>query len=133
MPRIFLVLASVLGATGVVLGAAGAHALKKVLSADSLASFETAVHYQLFHVLALLALAALAAQHPGKLWKVAGWLFVAGILIFSGSIYLLSTRDATGLTGIEFLGPVTPIGGLCLISGWIVVLIQAIKLPASSR
>ena len=104
-----LQLASALGATGVALGAFGAHALKKVLlERGTTASWATAVQYQLLHAVALLALPSLKGDHEltKKLW-------VGGVVLFSGSIYGLS------LGGPRLLGPVTPLGGLCLIGGWV--------------
>lgn len=100
------------GFLGVALGAFGAHALKARLSADDLAIFETAVRYHLVHAVALIALAALAQRIPAGAASVAGWSFSAGILIFSGSLYLLV------LTGPRWLGAVTPIGGTALLVGW---------------
>ena len=104
--------AAVLGAIGVTLGALGAHALQTRLSAAQLASWDTAVKYHLVHSVALLALALFAAQSERSI-QLPAWAFTLGILLFSGSIYLLL------LTGQRWLGPVTPIGGLCFIAGWI--------------
>ena len=98
-----------LGALGVLLGAFGAHGLEsRVADPAQLAWWETAARYHLVHAVALLGVAA----HPAKP-RAAGWLFVAGIAIFSGSLYTM------GLTGIRWLGAITPIGGLCFIAGWI--------------
>jgi uncharacterized membrane protein YgdD (TMEM256/DUF423 family) len=104
--------ASIYGATAVILGAFGAHALKARLAAEQLASWQTAVQYHLVHALALLALALFAAA-SGRPIQLQAWLFSLGIALFSGSIYLLV------LSGQRWLGPVTPVGGLCLIAGWI--------------
>jgi uncharacterized membrane protein YgdD (TMEM256/DUF423 family) len=104
--------AAALGLVGVAAGAFGAHALRNRLTADLLAVFETAVRYQMYHALALLAV-ALAYDRWGAaplVWS--GWLFVAGTVIFSGSLYLLS------LTGARWWGAVTPIGGACFLLGW---------------
>ena len=110
-------LAWMLGALGgllcVALGAFGAHALRGRLSEYALGVFDTAVQYQFYHSLALLAVALLLMQFPqSTLLKSAVMLFVAGIVIFSGSLYLLS------LTGIRWLGAITPLGGLAFIGGW---------------
>ena len=122
-----LMMSAALGATGVILGAFGAHALKKILPPESLASFEVGVRYQLIHAVALLALAALSA-HVASPWIArAGGLWSVGILLFSGSIYLLACRHALGLPGLKVLGPVTPIGGLLLILGWGALLLSAWK------
>lgn len=103
------------GAMGVVLGAFGAHGLKARVSAEMLAVWETGARYHLIHALALLATAWAAERWPGVWTSAAGWLFVAGILIFSGSLYLLAW------TGARALGAITPIGGLCFIAGWLLL------------
>ena len=113
MDRTFLLLGSVLGFLGVAFGAFGAHALKARLSPDMLGVFETGVRYQMYHVFALLIVAA-AIGHIGnaRVLVIAGWLFVAGIVVFSGSLYALA------LTGARGLGAITPIGGLLFLAGW---------------
>jgi uncharacterized membrane protein YgdD (TMEM256/DUF423 family) len=112
-----LTTAAVVGASAVLLGALGAHALKKVLDPQALASFETAVRYQMFHAVALLAT---YHRHHGW-WSKALW--TGGTLLFSGSIYGLTLLP---LLGIEpsFLGPVTPLGGILLVTGWIWLLVE---------
>jgi len=127
MHRKLIAFAGLSGTVGVALGALGAHALKGPLGPDQLDSFETAVNYHLFHTLAILIVALLPSPPTKRLFKVAGYLFVAGILLFSGSIYLLSTRAVTGLEGIGWLGPVTPLGGMLLIAGWVTITIGALK------
>jgi uncharacterized membrane protein YgdD (TMEM256/DUF423 family) len=109
----FLLLGSLAGFLGVGLGAFGAHGLKTRLSAEMLAVFETGVRYQMYHALALLVVSA-AVGHLGsaRLLVSAGWLFVAGIVLFSGSLYVLA------LTGITTLGAITPLGGLAFLAGW---------------
>ena len=113
MHRNFLLIAAVLGFLGVAFGAFGAHGLRGRVSPEMLAVFETGVRYQMYHVFALLAVAA-AIAHFGRarLLVFAGWSFVAGVLIFSGSLYALT------LTGTGMFGAVTPIGGLGLLLGW---------------
>ncbi len=113
MDRLFFVLGSLFAFTGVALGAFAAHALKTRLAPDLLVIFETGVRYQMVHALALLAVAWAVTQWPGRMVVAGGWLFVAGILIFSGSLYVLS------LTGARWLGAVTPLGGLALLAGWL--------------
>lgn len=103
--------AAILGLVGVVLGAFGAHGLRDRVEPAQLASWHTAVNYQLFHAVALLAL-ALFASATNRPLGVSPWLFAAGVTLFSGSIYLLV------LTPWRFLGPITPIGGMLLIAGW---------------
>jgi uncharacterized membrane protein YgdD (TMEM256/DUF423 family) len=113
MERILFILGSLSGALGVVLGAFGAHALRARLSPDLLNTFETAVRYQMYHALALLAVAfALSRYGPSTLLSAAGWLFVLGTLIFSGSLYLLAA------TNYKWLGAITPLGGIAFIAGW---------------
>lgn len=112
----WIVVASLAGASGVLLGAFGAHGLRERLTAEQLGSWETAVTYQLMHTVVLLSLALLAGTRSVLLPAL---LFSAGIVLFSGSIYVLV------LGGPRFLGPVTPLGGLCLIAGWLSLLTLA--------
>jgi uncharacterized membrane protein YgdD (TMEM256/DUF423 family) len=112
MLRGYLLLAALFGFTGVGLGAFAAHGLKNRLSAEYLAIFQTGVTYQLVHALALLAVALLTVHVPGRLTTWAGALFCLGIVLFSGSLYVLT------LTGISKLGIVTPFGGLAFLAGW---------------
>jgi uncharacterized membrane protein YgdD (TMEM256/DUF423 family) len=122
-----ILLSTILGFTAVILGALGAHALKSVLSEQALDSYLTGVRYQMYHALFLLGVAAVQ-QHLDPLWMNRGvWLALIGVILFSGSIYLLSTREITALTHIGFLGPITPIGGLLLISSWISIGIASSK------
>lgn len=113
MLRIFLLLAAFAGFTGVALGAFAAHGLKARLSAEYLAIFQTGVHYQLIHALALFGVALLLQRLPSGLLHAAGSLFALGILLFSGSLYLLT------LSGIGKLGMITPLGGLAFLAGWL--------------
>lgn len=111
--------AALYGASGVLLGAFGAHGLRERVAAEKLASWQTAVHYQLFHSVALLGLALYASAPGARSIAIPGWLFALGMLGFSGSIYLLV------LVGWRWLGPVTPLGGLLLIAGWLSLLAHA--------
>ena len=113
MDRLFFALGCLSGFLGVALGAFGAHALKGRLDADLLATFEVGVRYQMVHALALLAVGWACTRWPGALVNASGWLFVAGSVIFSGSLYALS------LTGLRWLGAITPLGGLGLLAGWL--------------
>lgn len=128
--KTLLVIASIYGFSGVILGAFGAHALKEKLDAAHLQTFETGVRYQLIHAAVLLVLALLAGRPDSGLIKWSGFVMAVGVLLFSGSIYLLATRDVTGLSHARWLGPITPLGGLCLISGWLLLLIWALRLRA---
>jgi uncharacterized membrane protein YgdD (TMEM256/DUF423 family) len=113
MDRLFGTLGAVSGLLAVAAGAFGAHALRARLSADLLAAFETGARYQMYHALALLLVAWAATRWPGPPVRAAGWLFVAGTVIFSGSLYLLA------LTGARGFGAVTPVGGLAFLAGWV--------------
>ena len=124
----FLRLSAVFGFLSVALGAMGAHALRPLLSEASLGNFETAVKYQFYHALALLAVAMLQQYGHKKILAAAGWLFFAGILCFSGSLFLLSTRELHGMA-VSWLGPMTPLGGLFLMSGWALVFMAGTKRP----
>jgi uncharacterized membrane protein YgdD (TMEM256/DUF423 family) len=112
MDRIFFALGSISAFLAVGLGAFGAHGLKGRLTPELLATFEVGVRYQMYHALALLAVAWACTKWPGPFTTAAGWLFIAGTVIFSGSLYGLS------LTGVRWLGAVTPLGGLALLAGW---------------
>lgn len=113
--RLFFALGAASAALAVAAGAFGAHALKSRLEPDLLAVFDTGARYQMFHALALLATAWASARWPGRATLAAGWLFVAGTLLFSGSLMLLA------LTGIRALGAITPFGGLAFIAGWVLL------------
>ncbi len=113
MDRAFLILGAAFGATAVAMGAAGAHALKARLDAQALEWVDTAVRYQMWHALALVGAAALAARAPALPFAVAGWAWVAGIVLFSGALYALA------FTGVRGFAHVAPFGGLALIAGWV--------------
>jgi uncharacterized membrane protein YgdD (TMEM256/DUF423 family) len=121
MQTFFLKSAGLLGALAVILGAFGAHALKEMISERYLAVFETAVRYQFYHVFALLAVGILFKDFPGNYLLWSGRLFCAGMAIFSGSLYLLTFLEAAGRHGFKWLGAITPVGGICLIAGWILL------------
>lgn len=123
--RSLLITAGILGGTAVVFGAFGAHALKEALDPDSLNSFNTAVRYQMWHALALLALAASPVKI--KQLKNIARLWLLGVLLFSGSIYLLSIDELMNVN-LSFLGPITPLGGLALIVAWIMLIVSALKI-----
>jgi len=113
MAKLFVILASLSGMFAVILGAFGAHGLRDRLDAHLLGIYQTAVQYHFYHSLALLAVGVIALQQPQTvLLKSAGWLFLIGIAVFSGSLYLLA------ITGVKWLGAVTPLGGLAFIAGW---------------
>ncbi len=122
MNALFFFLGSLSAGLAVALGAFGAHALKARLTADRLVTFETGVRYQMYHALALLAVALTAAHlSMTSLLDLAGWLFVAGTLLFSGSLYLLC------VTGKRWLGTITPFGGVAFIAGWVCLALAALS------
>lgn len=123
MHKSFLAIASILGALSVALGAFGAHGLKQIVPPDAVATFETGVRYQFYHTFALFFVAILFQSFPGKLLSAAGWLFLVGILLFSGSLYALTALKATNTVGLRGIGIITPFGGLFFIAGWICLLI----------
>ena len=112
MERIFLGAGAVLGFLGVAAGAFGTHGLRDRLSPEMLNIFETAVRYQLVHALVLLAVAWLVGRSPSLVVNLAGWFFVAGVVVFSGTLYVLSMSE------VRWWGAVTPLGGLALLAGW---------------
>lgn len=113
MDRILYICAGVAGFAGVALGAFGAHSLEAALSPEMLAVFETGVRYQMYHAFALCAAAWGWARWPSRPFALAGGLFVAGIVVFSGSLYLLA------ISGVRWLGAITPLGGLAFLAGWL--------------
>jgi uncharacterized membrane protein YgdD (TMEM256/DUF423 family) len=110
-----------LAAVGVALGAFGAHGLKSKVSAEMAAVWETGARYHILHALALLATGWAADRWPSGYANGAGWLFVAGIALFSGSLYALA------VTGVRALGAITPLGGLCFIAGWVCLALTAMR------
>jgi uncharacterized membrane protein YgdD (TMEM256/DUF423 family) len=123
--KFFFRLAAILGALAVGIGAFGAHGLKPLLTPYQLEIFEKGVQYQFVHVLALLAAAIQMQQHLNSVWlRRAAWLFFAGIIAFSGSLYLLACRDLISFP-VGWAGPVTPLGGVCFIAGWISLFFSA--------
>ncbi|HKL17929.1 MAG TPA: DUF423 domain-containing protein [Halalkalibaculum sp.] len=122
MFKIFTSLGSINALIAVMLGAFGAHALKNRLSADMLEIFQTGVQYHFYHALGLLAVGIIAYHLPESgLLRWSGWLMLAGIIIFSGSLYILST------SGITWLGAITPIGGTAFIIAWLLLTIAVLK------
>jgi uncharacterized membrane protein YgdD (TMEM256/DUF423 family) len=112
MDRLFIIIGAVSGGIGVAAGAFGAHALRARLEPRLLEVFETGARYQMYHAIAMLAAAWIVTRFPGSLANASGWLFLAGTLLFSGSLY------AMAFTGIRALGAITPLGGVCFIAGW---------------
>lgn len=120
MDKTFLLVGALAAFTGVAFGAFGAHALRTRLSPDMLAVFETGVRYQMYHSFAILIVGLILGRLGGWLIATAGWLFTAGIVLFSGSLYVLA------LTGVTALGAITPIGGLLFLLGWACLAVAAL-------
>ncbi len=127
MHKIFLIIGTVLAGLAVALGAFGAHGLKKLVTPDTVASYQTGVQYQFYHALALLFIGLLAERFSNSFLNYAGFLFIAGVVFFSGSLYLLVSFKAMNKVVPGFVGPVTPVGGLFFIAGWVMLLIAIMK------
>lgn len=127
MQKIFLIIGTVLAGLAVALGAFGAHGLKKVVSAENVAIYQTGVQYQMYHALALVLVGILSERILNNYLSYAGVLFVAGIILFSGSLYLIVSLYAMNKTVPTAVGILTPIGGLFFILGWICLLVSLLK------
>jgi uncharacterized membrane protein YgdD (TMEM256/DUF423 family) len=123
MARTFLILAALSGMLLVMFGAFGAHALEARVPPEYMIWWQKAVHYQGLHTLALFGIGLFALHYPGRALNIAGWLFLAGILLFSGSLYLLT------LTGLHGLGMVTPFGGTAFVIGWFALTLAFWRIP----
>lgn len=121
MDRIFLAVGALMGALGVALGAFGAHGLKARVTPDLLNIWATGAHYHLVHALALCVAAFAIQRYPGGLSVAAAWCFLGGIVLFSGSLYMLA------FTGIRALGAITPFGGVLFIAGWVLLAVAVLK------
>lgn len=126
MHKGFIKAASLLGALSVMLGAFAAHGLKNILSAEHLQIFETAVKYQFYHVFALLAVGMMYKDFPGKLMAWAGRFFIAGIILFSGSLYVLCYVKYAEIAA-NWIGAITPVGGVAFIAGWGMLFYSLVK------
>lgn len=125
MQKLTLIIGAFYGLLSIILGAFGAHAFKKILSVDKLASFETGVKYQMYSALFLLVVGFFLKFETGtERWI--SWLMIFGTLFFSGSIYFLSFQETWGVS-LRFLGPITPIGGLLMIISWLLLILYFIK------
>lgn len=127
-----LPLIGILGAIGIALGALGAHTLKNkiatgLITPDQVNGFDTGVKYQMYHVLAMLAIVILSQTYTHKYLKWAFNLFLWGIILFSGSLYILCTRNLFGAEGLRVIGPITPIGGVLFVAGWLCLAFLVIK------
>lgn len=127
-----LITIGISGAIAVALGALGAHALKNqlpygLITPDQLNGFDTGVKYQMYHTLAMLLVILLKHHHNSPFLNRAYYLFFAGMVLFSGSLYFLCTRQLLGAEWLRFLGPVTPLGGVCFVAGWLCLAVSAFK------
>ena len=119
--RLWVGLGAIVGLLAVFAGAAGTHALRGTLDPDELRTFETAVRFQMYHALALLATGLIAMRWKGRSVNLAGWLFVAGVVLFSGSLYALA------MTGVGAFGAIAPLGGLSLMAAWALLAVGALR------
>jgi len=126
MNKQIIITASLFGILAVILGAFGAHGLEGKIDVKGLQTWETAVQYHFYHVLSLLFLSTFS-RFKCRLINLSYWSFTLGIILFSGSLYVLATKDILGITQTSLIGPVTPIGGLFFIIGWTTLLLAAIR------
>ena len=129
MHKGYIKTAAILGALSVALGAFAAHTLRGAVSEYALEIFETSVRYQFYHAFALLASGILCKEFPNKFIKWSGKLFIAGIILFSASLYALTFIKAAVLPGYDWIGAITPFGGLCFIAGWLCLFLGIAKNP----
>ncbi len=127
MHSLFLKLAAILGALAVALGAFGAHALKQKVTEATVNIFETGVRYQFYHVFALLAVGILFKEYNSKYLTWAGWSFITGMVLFSGSLYMLTYIKSIEKPNLNWIGAITPLGGLAFIIGWFCLLTGVLK------
>ena len=127
MHKSFVVTGALLGAIAVTLGAFAAHGLKKIVVPETVQIFQTGVQYQMYHALGLLLTGLLYEKCSQKYIKIAGYLFIAGIILFSGSLYVLTIGKAAEVTALDKAGIITPQGGVCFIAGWLFLFYAAWK------
>ena len=132
MNKRFLKIASFMGALTVIFGAFAAHAIKSRVNAETLSIFETGVRYQMYHVFAVFLVGIIYKEFPFKYMIWAGNLFLAGIILFSGSLYALTFFKANGNENMNWLGAVTPFGGTCFIVGWSLILLSLYQTKKSN-
>ena len=123
MRKTFLRIGALVAMLAVIFGAFGAHSLKEVLTTEKIATFEIGVRYQFYHAIGILLIGLLLYNRKNKLLIAAGWLFLGGVVLFSGSLYLLAVRETMNLS-LAWLGPITPIGGVLFIAGWACLLLS---------
>ncbi len=128
MKKSILIKGSILGGLAIIFGAFGAHALKAILTTEQLASFETGVRYQMYHALVLILLFVITLKINHVFFNRAAQFIFWGVLLFSGSIYLLTLKNMLGIEFLKYVAPITPIGGGLLIVGWAFILLGALKI-----
>lgn len=127
MQKLFLTIGTILAGLAVVLGAFGAHGLKKIVDADTVSVYQTGVQYQMYHALALIVVGILADRIANNFINYSGYLFITGVVFFSGSLYLIASFKAMNKVVSPGIGILTPIGGLLFILGWLLLLIAILK------
>lgn len=127
MNQKILLKASIFGIIAVIFGALGAHALKQLLTPEQLSSFETGVRYQIYHAIVLLFLSLTTKWINEKAQKTITFFFFWGVILFSGSIYILTLKNILNIEVLKFAGPITPIGGILLMIGWLLLVKEAFK------
>lgn len=127
MHKLFLVAGAALAGLGVILGAFGAHGLKQMVGPETVGTFQTGVQYQMYHAFALILVAILFERMPSAALQWAGIAFLVGVLLFSGSLYLLASLKAMNKVGISGIGIITPFGGLFFIAGWLLLLLAILR------
>lgn len=127
MHKVYLVIGTILAGLSVVLGAFGAHGLKQIVPPETVATYQTGVQYQIYHAFALILVGILYERFPNNFVNYAGMFFIAGIVLFSGSLYLLASLKAMNKVGLSGVGIITPIGGLLFITGWILLLVGIVR------
>jgi uncharacterized membrane protein YgdD (TMEM256/DUF423 family) len=127
MSKLFLIIGTILAGLAVALGAIGAHRLKQIADAETLATYQTAVQYQMYHALALILVGILAERILNPMTGYAGALFIGGVVLFSGSLYLISSLKVMNKAVPTAVGIMTPVGGLLFILGWLLLLVAIIK------
>lgn len=127
MQKLFLIIGSLLAGLAVALGAFGAHGLKKIADAETVAIYQTGVQYQMYHAIGLLFLGLLAERVASHLVDYAGFLFIGGVVFFSGSLYLIASMKVMNKDVPKAVGIMTPVGGLLFILGWLVLLLALLR------
>jgi uncharacterized membrane protein YgdD (TMEM256/DUF423 family) len=127
MHKVYLIIGTVLAGLSVVLGAFGAHGLKQIVPPETVATYQTGVQYQIYHAFALILVGILYERFPNNFVNYAGMFFIAGVVLFSGSLYLLASMKAMNRVGLSGVGIITPIGGLLFITGWILLLVGIVR------